>query len=424
MKKTTHGNLMLFGGDYVPTRKTSEVNFWHDMVDEWKTSFGEIVILSVNRRSVPRERLSDNVILYNVPPVTLRIAPALSSDPEYTGKTFNSMPAAPLLKTLTFLHRFRFMEELIHRHHIGVVHYMRVFGLFTSLLSGEHPGVITTVTVPTHVDRGFPFHGFYHWFKNRAFKPMDRVVATTHATARRLRSAGLSSERIAVIPWATNDPAVTAGSHCSDIAAKYGLRADAALVLWAGPLQGTGRKEIDFALRVARLVRSQSRQVEFVFAFKPDRMPAQMRRLSGETGIRMLETNREQFAELLMLAQAFLSPVCNEHRTVAPPLTWIEVMSRGIPVLTTPVDGVDEIIDSGSNGLVAASPEEMARFIVSLDESTRRRLGVAARRTVRHRFDVRAIAARYIELWEQAGLRKEPSLKSDVSARPPAAGCK
>ena len=61
-------NLLLFGCDFFPARKTSEINFWHDVIGYFESSFREIVVVSVNNRPVHKENLSSGVTLYNVPP--------------------------------------------------------------------------------------------------------------------------------------------------------------------------------------------------------------------------------------------------------------------------------------------------------------------------------------------------------------------
>ena len=59
-------NLLLFGCDFFTAKKTSEVNFWNDMVRSFAIHLGNVVILSVNNRRIGQEQLEDNVFLYKV----------------------------------------------------------------------------------------------------------------------------------------------------------------------------------------------------------------------------------------------------------------------------------------------------------------------------------------------------------------------
>jgi glycosyltransferase involved in cell wall biosynthesis len=84
------------------------------------------------------------------------------------------------------------------------------------------------------------------------------------------------------------------------------------------------------------------------------------------------------------------------------PMTVLEAMACGVPVLASAVDGVREIATDGEHALLAPS-EDAAAFRAALerllaDSSLRERLAAAARVLVEERFDARKLAAE-LEQW-------------------------
>jgi glycosyltransferase involved in cell wall biosynthesis len=93
------------------------------------------------------------------------------------------------------------------------------------------------------------------------------------------------------------------------------------------------------------------------------------------------------------------------------PMVILEAMSYGVPVVATAVGAVPDMITSGVNGILAErTPAAFAAAICRLDDSAFRQcLGAAAADTVRRRFDMSAIAARYMALYEEAIQSHQPA---------------
>jgi glycosyltransferase involved in cell wall biosynthesis len=70
-------------------------------------------------------------------------------------------------------------------------------------------------------------------------------------------------------------------------------------------------------------------------------------------------------------------------------------MAAGLPVVTTPIAGVPELVQDGRNGLLVAPgrADRLADALVALaaDPDLRRRLGAQARETVRRDFNLETI---------------------------------
>jgi glycosyltransferase involved in cell wall biosynthesis len=88
------------------------------------------------------------------------------------------------------------------------------------------------------------------------------------------------------------------------------------------------------------------------------------------------------------------------------PNVLVEAMACALPVVTTPVSGIPELVRDGENGLLVPpdDPDALAAAILRLrgDAALRRRLGEAARATVRERFDGDRLAGELVALFREA----------------------
>jgi trehalose synthase len=83
-------------------------------------------------------------------------------------------------------------------------------------------------------------------------------------------------------------------------------------------------------------------------------------------------------------------------------LTVTEAMWKGAAVIGGDCGGIRRQIDSGRNGLLVSSVDQAAQAIVRLvkDADLRRRLGNAARETVRGKFLMSRLAEQYLDLYQ------------------------
>jgi glycosyltransferase involved in cell wall biosynthesis len=98
--------------------------------------------------------------------------------------------------------------------------------------------------------------------------------------------------------------------------------------------------------------------------------------------------NPKQRDKLLSTADAFILPSYHEGL----PMSMLESMAWGLPVIVTPVGGIPEVILDGRNGLLVepGHRDQLVQAIAQLieDEALRLSLGLAARQSVEH-YDVR-----------------------------------
>lgn len=81
-------------------------------------------------------------------------------------------------------------------------------------------------------------------------------------------------------------------------------------------------------------------------------------------------------------------------------LTVTEAMWKGIPVIGGNAGGIPAQIEDGVNGYLVSSSEEAAQRLIALlrDGDLRRRIGEAARETVKEKFLMVRLVEQYLDL--------------------------
>ena len=124
---------------------------------------------------------------------------------------------------------------------------------------------------------------------------------------------------------------------------------------------------------------------------------ARIRELRLEDRVRLPGTLSEpEVFQLLAAADAFVLPSVGAGE--AWPVSVMEAMAAGLPVVSSIIGATPEMIDSGVDGILEKQGDEAALadavIMLARDVDARQRLGARARLTARGRFDVRVTAER------------------------------
>ncbi|HEU5173885.1 MAG TPA: glycosyltransferase [Gemmatimonadaceae bacterium] len=119
---------------------------------------------------------------------------------------------------------------------------------------------------------------------------------------------------------------------------------------------------------------------------------------------------RQVIARMLRDADvaALASHPTREGKREGIPVALMEAMASGLPVVSTAISGIPELVDSGRSGFLVAPRDAEALAdaleLLASDEDLRRRMGAAARETVVREFNLAASArALYALFAAQAG---------------------
>lgn len=109
---------------------------------------------------------------------------------------------------------------------------------------------------------------------------------------------------------------------------------------------------------------------------------------------------RSDVADIMNCADALV--LCSETENA--PLTILEGMSCGLPIIATNVGGIPELVQDGENGFIVPlkHPEEIAEAALKLNADTDllSRMGVNARKTVLERYTKDQVVPQYLEVYE------------------------
>jgi glycosyltransferase involved in cell wall biosynthesis len=110
-------------------------------------------------------------------------------------------------------------------------------------------------------------------------------------------------------------------------------------------------------------------------------------------------------ASILAAADIFVLP--SHHEGL--PVSILEAMSAGLPVVTTPVGAIPELVLAGETGLLippgSASALADALAVLVQDPTLRRKFGQAARARVEQSFRIEGTAARFVDLYRRLAAR-------------------
>jgi glycosyltransferase involved in cell wall biosynthesis len=260
---------------------------------------------------------------------------------------------------------------------------------------GRLAAAITGVPVRVFTVHGWAFKA-HAGVPSRLYRWADRLMAplttVTICVAEGERTAGLAAgtcraERTVVIP-----NAVPAGSVPR--AARDG---DPPRIAWVGRLAEP--KDPLTLVRALALLPSGS----FCAAFAgdgPGRVAVERERCAlGLEGAAELLGERSDVPALLARSDVFVLA----SRSEGAPLSVLEAMAAGLPVVASRVGGIPEIVVDGETGVLVepGDPRPLADALGRLlgDARLRARMGDAGRRRVLERFDVEAVRRRHLDLY-------------------------
>jgi len=252
---------------------------------------------------------------------------------------------------------------------------------------------IPTVTTVHGFTGGSLRNRLYETVQTRAFKRFAAVVVVSRALRERLMKAGVSHDLIHVVPnaWSERGPLLPR----QEARRRLGIEDGGQVIGWVGRLSHEkgpdvfveAMRHIDVAVKAA------------VVGDGP--MLAELKALADQAGLgsRIRWTGRiDEAGRLFSAFDAFVL----SSRTEGTPMTLLEAMAAGIPVVATRVGGVPDAVPDGEAMLV--EPEQPTMLAAAITDTLRdgdaaAARGAAARARVLREYDAAAWLDRYADIY-------------------------
>jgi glycosyltransferase involved in cell wall biosynthesis len=161
-------------------------------------------------------------------------------------------------------------------------------------------------------------------------------------------------------------------------------------------------KDYPLMVEIARVVSEQKAPIRFKLAGDgPER--SRLEKLIAARGLDhsfKLCGNLENMGDFYPSIDVYLNTSMHEGI----PMSCLEAMAHGLPVIAPLVGGIDEIIEDGVEGFLVTSrnPEEFAeRCLLLQDSKLRQRMGQAARNRIQSVFTAEYMAQQYYQLYSE-----------------------
>jgi glycosyltransferase involved in cell wall biosynthesis len=292
---------------------------------------------------------------------------------------------------------WRHLRAFLRRNEIDVLHAHK----FGSNLWGTLVGRTARVPVVVAHEHSWSYEGQpLRRFLDRAVisRGADAFVAVSEQDRRRMIEVeGVNPEVIRLLPNGI-PPLVRRGT---DVRAQLGIPSGAFVAGSVAQLRG--EKALDVLVRAAQLLALRVPGARIVIAgHGPEEHP--LRALISELGLEdtvLLIGPRDDVPDVL--AALDVAVCCSRYEGA--PLSVMEYMAAGLPVVATNVGGLPDLIEDGTHGSIVPpeDPEALAAALAALagDPDARAAMGAAAGERQRTEFDLDVLVRRVEALYEE-----------------------
>ncbi|MCW4008046.1 MAG: glycosyltransferase family 4 protein [Candidatus Bathyarchaeota archaeon] len=251
------------------------------------------------------------------------------------------------------------------------------------------------------------FNWFLRFFEERMLERSNKIIAVSDFTRRELlQYYPVKADKIRVIHNGVDTSKFRPADDKLKAKAELGLSTVDKAILSVGRLYA--RKGLFTLIESAALVTKKFRNVKFIIAGKGlSNEMAKLVNYAEKLGVKENIVFTGYFPDkklprLYQAADIFAFSTFYENL----PFAVLEALSTGLPVVTTRVGGIPEMIESGRNGFLVEpfNSRELAEKILFYLEhpATAAEMALSARGTIEARFDWRLIVKKVLAVYDEA----------------------
>jgi len=220
----------------------------------------------------------------------------------------------------------------------------------------------------------------------------DKIITVSNAVMRHALNLGASYEKIKVIPNGVDLKEFNPGEY---------RKTEEKRIVFVGRL--FPNKGIQYLIEAAPVILSRYPNVEFIIIGKGP-MEAELKKLIGrlnlEHAFRFLGIV-PSVSEIMRQCNIFVRPSLTEGM----PLTILEAMACGLPVIASKIPGTSEIVKDGETGILIkpGDVKQLSNAIIKLieDEDYARRIKERAYEFIKNHYSWDRIAEEYLKTYNE-----------------------
>ena len=364
-------NILFIGRGYFSFKVCSDKNYFSDLLPLIQKKHDKVFVFSINdyKHSMSYQPFAQSSIpIYNI-----RRSFHFPKNKYHVKKNGNNhfyhhkhkLYKEVLEIFLTIYFNIKLLSQIVTQNNIQIINFMDNCGPAMRFVKYKFPACRVCYSAMNY----YPRYYFYDSYLKFCLKTLDHVMPYTNALFEKFRSIALQKNKLTTIPWGVkikNDNALHVRKN--DIRNLYMQNPANILFLWTGFIQQIGQRDLSLTLDLAHQVAKKVDNAEFLFSFKPEFQEIAKNYSTRHPRVKILN-KVNNFEDLLASSDFLLSPIEKIDSIVAPPLTWIESMNLGTPIITTAVRGASEIINNGNTGFIASGYMEIMQTILKLLKS-------------------------------------------------------
>ena len=241
-----------------------------------------------------------------------------------------------------YINEYRQLRELIREVTPDVVH---THGYRPDILASRAARAERVPVVAT--SHGFSYGAWrnrlYEWLQRRAFRSFDAVVAVSRPMSEMLRSAGVPARLLHVVPNGLSDEVVYDRARAREL---LGIPAEAFRIGWVGRFAWA--KAVDIFIESVALIQDVPWTASIIGTGEGE---AEARALAERLGVAARIQWHGYVADAGHSLAAFDAMVISS-RTEGTPISLLEAMRAQVPLITTSVGGIPDVVSEAHAWLV------------------------------------------------------------------------